>query len=291
VKSLSTALKSHYAAGTTTLATCWRATLSDGTVVAATSLDRDLVIGGVTYKAAQAYNPSDIDSASELNPDNLEVEGFLASPSITDSDIHSGRWDFAQVEVFEVNYKDLAAGKNIIRMGTLGEVRGGRSKFVAELRGLMQAYTRTIVRLTTKECIADFGDAKCGIDLAAWTVTGSVGSVAGNRVIADPARIEALDHFTGGKLTFTSGQNAGLSMEVKRYMPGSIELHEPFYHPIEAGDTYSMHAGCQKRFAEDCKARFGNQVNFRGFPHLPGADIYRSGMIDYGDADATPEAP
>lgn len=289
MKSLTTELKNHYASGTTTLATCWRAILSDGTVVAATSLDRDLVIGGVTYKAAQAYSPSDIDSASELNPDNLEVEGFLASPSITDSDIHSGRWDFAEVEVFEVNYQDLAQGQNIIRKGTLGEVRGGRSKFVAELRGLMQAYTRTIVRLTTRECLVDFGDAKCGVSLAAWTVTGTVGGATSNRIISDPARTETAEYFTGGKLTFTSGANVGLSMEVKNYQPGSIELHEPFYFPIAAGDAYSMHAGCQKRFDEDCKIRFANQANFRGFPHLPGADIYRSGMIDYGDAEATPE--
>jgi uncharacterized phage protein (TIGR02218 family) len=188
MKQISAALKAHYAQGTTTIATCWRATLTDGTVIAATSYDRDIIVDGITYLSAQGYNHTDVESTSELNPDNLEIEGFLQAPAITDADIHSGLWDFAAIEIFEVNYRDLTMGKNILRSGTLGEVKGGRSKFTAELRGLLQAYTKTIVRLTTKECLADLGDARCGVDLAALTVTGTVEGVTGNRILADTAR-------------------------------------------------------------------------------------------------------
>lgn len=285
MKALSAALKAHYAQGTTTLATCWKATLTDGSVVAATSYDRDIIFGGTTYKATQSYAPSDIESTSELGPDNLEVEGVLASPAITDADIHSGRWDYAAVEVFEVNYADLTQGRNLLRVGTLGEVRGGRTKFVAEMRGLLQAYTRTIVRLVQKECTADLGDARCTVDLEAITVTGAVESVSGNRIIFDAARTEAADWFTGAKLTFTSGANAGRSMEVKRSAVGEIGLAEALYDPIAAGDTYSVYAGCTKRFTEDCVTKHNNGLNFRGFPHLPGNKIYRVGGIDYGGPD------
>lgn len=283
MKTIPIALKTHMASGSTTLATCWRATLTDGTVVAATSHDRDIEFGGVTYVATSAYNPTDVESTQDLNPDNLEVEGFLASPSITDADIHSGRWDFAAIEIFEVNYRDLTMGEHGIRSGTLGEVRGGRSKFTAELRGMMQALTRRIGRLTTKDCQADFGDARCGIDLAAWTVTGAVEGVADNRVITDALRTEATDHFTGGKLTWLTGASAGLSMEVKRSAVGELELQQPMYEAIAVGDTYSVYAGCQKRFDEDCVTKFSNAVNFYGFPHVPGTKIYRAGGFDYGD--------
>lgn len=281
MKALSTALKAHYATGTTTTATCWKATLTNGTVVAATSLDRDLLVDGVTYVAAQAYNPSDVESSQDLNPDNLEVEGFLASPSITDADIHSGLWDFAAVEIFEVNYRDLTMGRNVIRVGTLGEVRGGRSKFNAELRGMMQAFSRKIGSITTKECTADFGDSRCGIALATWTVTGSVDSVAENRTVSDDARTEVADHFTGGKILWLTGANAGLAMEVKRSAVGELELQHPMPFPIAEGDEYSVHAGCQKRFSEDCVAKFNNAVNFRGFPYLPGNKIYRAPGVVY----------
>lgn len=283
MKALSAGLKAHYASGTTTLATCWKAVLTNGRVVAATTLDRDIVFGGVTYESAHGYSGSNIESSAELNPDNLEVDGFLASPAITDDDIHSGLWDYAAIEVFEVNYKDLTQGRNVLRVGTLGEVRGGRSKFTAELRGLMQAYTRTIVRIITKDCTADLGDARCKVDLSAITVTGVVDSVAGNQTILDPARTEAAEWFTGGKLTFTSGANAGLSMEVKHSDTGKLELTHAMFEVIEPGDTYSVYAGCTKRYEADCSAKHGNAINFRGFPDLPGSKIYRVGGVDYGD--------
>jgi uncharacterized phage protein (TIGR02218 family) len=274
MKAMSAALKAHYALGTTTLATCWKATLTDGTVVAATSLDRDLVFDGITYLANASYTPSDIDSTAELNPDNLEVAGFLASPAITEADVQSGRWDYAAIELFEVNYADLSMGKNVLRSGTLGEVRAGRATFTAELRGLMQAYSRTIVRLTTKDCTADLGDARCKVALATFTVTGVVESVSGNRVITDAARTEAANWFTAGKLTFTSGLNTGLSMEVKQSGAGQIALHQSMPFAIAVGDSYTLYAGCTKRFTEDCQTKFTNGVNFRGFPHLPGSKVY-----------------
>jgi len=31
-------------------------------------------------------------------------------------------------------------------------------------------------------------------------------------------------------------------------------------------------AGCDKRI-ETCTARFGNAINYRGFPHMPGNDF------------------
>lgn len=277
MKTMSGALKAHYALGTTTLTTCWRATLTNGTVVAATRLDRDIEFDSVSYLSATGFNASDIASSAELNPDNLEIEGFLASPAITDADIHSGIWDYAEIEVFEVNYLDLSMGKNVVRCGTLGEVRGGRSKFVAELRGLQQAYSRQIGRLYKIDCDTDLGGPRCKKDLEPLTVTGTVGSVASNRIVGDAARTEAVDWFTAGKLTFTSGLNAGLSMEVKASAVGSITLHQPMPFAIAVGDTYSVYAGCTKRFTEDCIGKHDNAINFQGFPQLPGAGVYEYG--------------
>ncbi|MBT2326132.1 DUF2163 domain-containing protein [Variovorax paradoxus] len=279
MKTLSAGLLAHYQLKTTTLATCWKATLTNGTVVACTALDHKLAIDGVDYLSTASYNPTDIESTSELSPDNLEVEGFLASPAITDSDIRSGLWDYAAIELFEVNYNDLTMGRNVLREGTLGEVKGGRSKFTAELRGMMQRYSRNIVRLITKECPEELGSPKCGLDLADFTVPGTVDSVTENRVIADAGRTEATDVFAYGKMTFTSGLNNGLGMDVKTSSAGSIELHEQMPFVIAPGDTYTVSQGCPGRFQEDCKVRFNNGINFRGFPHLPQTDIYRVGGV------------
>jgi uncharacterized phage protein (TIGR02218 family) len=143
----------------------------------------------------------------------------------------------------------------------------------------MQAYSRTIIRLTAKDCAADLGDAQCGIDLESITIPGTVDSVTGNRVIFDAVRTETDEWFTAGKLTFTSGLNEGLSMEVKQSVAGQITLHEKMPFAIAAGDTYTIYKGCTKRFAEDCLHKFGNTINFRGFPHLPGHSIYKVGGL------------
>jgi hypothetical protein len=98
--------------------------------------------------------------------------------------------------------------------------------------------------------------------------------------------------FDFGKVTFTSGLNINLSMEVKRYNVGLVELQLPMPYPIEVGDTYTIVSGCGKRFTEDCIQKFNNAINFRGEPHLPGVDqLMRVGGPPEVDPDTTTTAP
>lgn len=288
MKTLSGDLQAHYQGGTTKIATCWKATLTNGTVVTATDHDQNIQFPpttGPVYISTAGYSTSDMESSMELNPDNLEVQGFLRSPAITAADVKSGKWDYAAIEIFEVNWSDLTMGRNILRSGTLGEVKSGLNTFTAELRGIFQAYSRVIVRLVTKECTADFGDARCKKDLGPLTVSGSVWGLSDNRIIVDATRSDADDLFTAGKLTFTSGLNNGLSMEIKRnYSGDTIELVEPMPFAISFSginvllrDTFTMYQGCTKREQEDCKDKHNNIVNFRGYARLPGSAIYKVG--------------
>lgn len=274
-------LLAKYQLGTTTLCTCFKATLTDGTVIRGTQHDTDIEFppgSGFVYESSMGYSPSDIVNSLDLSPDNLEISGFLASPAITQSDVRSGRWDYAEIEMFEVDYTDLTLGRHIPRKGTLGEVRADRSKFTTELRGLTQKLSRRVIQITTKECTNDLGDAKCQVDMGPRTMTGSiVDSVIDRRVFMDAARaLEVDDLCTGGKCTFVTGLNAGLSMEVRRSQStGRIELAQAMPFDITAGDQYTITWGCTKRFGEDCLGKFNNGVNFGGFPHLPLADVFK----------------
>jgi hypothetical protein len=78
-------------------------------------------------------------------------------------------------------------------------------------------------------------------------------------------------YFDFGVITFTSGNNDGLSMEVRSYVVGQITLQLPMPYACQVGDTYTMHAGCDKSVTT-CHDRFANVVNFRGEPYLPGID-------------------
>ena len=101
---------------------------------------------------------------------------------------------------------------------------------------------------------------------------GAVTTATSNRVFLDASRAEANAYFTGGLLTWLSGNNAGRQMEVRAYTVGSIELFEAMPEAVAIGDTYSVYAGCDKTLAI-CNSKFGdNYLNHRGFPHVPGID-------------------
>ncbi|NDF11892.1 MAG: DUF2163 domain-containing protein [Proteobacteria bacterium] len=190
---------------------------------------------------------------------------------VKEADLMAGLYDFAEIEIFKVNYTDLSQGTLKLRRGWIGEVSVNKGQFVAEVRGLMQALSQTIGELYSPSCRASLGDSRCKIAMEPYTRTGSITSVTDNTRFADSTRVEAAGYFTFGKITFTSGANNGLSMEVKEYVPGKITLALPMPFAVVVGDTYSMTAGCDKTI-ETCIVRFANAVNFRGEPHVPGTD-------------------
>jgi uncharacterized phage protein (TIGR02218 family) len=51
-----------------------------------------------------------------------------------------------------------------------------------------------------------------------------------------------------------------------------IGISLPMGAPVAAGDQFNATAGCDRSFAT-CKDRFGNAMNFGGFPHMPGTDF------------------
>lgn len=276
MKSISAGLAAHIAGEVTTLATCWKLTRTDSVVQGFTDHDRDIIFSGVTYKAATGFTPTAISTSAALNVDNLDVEGALDSTAIGDADILAGKYDFAEIEIFLLNYADLTQGALKLRRGWLGEVSLKNHQFTAEVRGLTQRLSQTIGELYSPSCRARLGDARCKVNLASHTVTGSATSVVDRQQFTDSARTEASGLFNFGKITFTGGANNGLSMEVKEYSykpgaGGTFILALPMPYVISASNGYSVHKGCDKTLSV-CKSRFGNVVNFRGEPHVPGLD-------------------
>lgn len=276
MKSTGTALKTHMAGEVTSLATLWKITRLDATVFAFTDHTRDIEYGGNTYLASSGYAPSAIKTTAALNVDNLEVQSFLRSSTITDADLLAGLWDYATVEIMRINYLSIGDGIEWLRKGTLGNVKTGRTAFVAELRGMTQPLQQTIGRIFSPGCDANLGDARCGVTIASYTVTGAVTSVTSGHEFTDTSRAEASGYFEGGLLTWTAGNNNTYQMEVKTFASGVFFLQQAMPNAIQIGDTYSVYAGCDK-ILSTCKTKFSNVINFRGFPHVPGNDRMVSG--------------
>ncbi len=271
MKTISPALTSHLEGECLTLAHCWKLTRRDATIFGFTDHDHDLEIEGITYEAATGFTPTAIESQSTLAVDNLDVEGMLSTGRITEQDILAGKYDFAEIEIFLVNYADLSQGKIMLRRGWLGEVEMQGRAFIAEVRGLTQKLAQHIGELYSPMCRAKLGDARCGVNLEGLIVTGSITAAASQSQFKDSSRSEGDGYFSYGNITFTSGLNTGLSGEVKEFRAGELILTLPMPYIVAIGDDYSLTPGCDKTIAT-CSAIYGNAVNFRGEPHVPGID-------------------
>jgi len=79
----------------------------------------------------------------------------------------------------------------------------------------------------------------------------------------------------GGLITWLTGNNSGMSMEIKTYTQTTEDillwLEMPF--AIQVGDTFTYAPGCDKT-RETCYFKYNNILNFRGFPDIPGMDQY-----------------
>jgi uncharacterized phage protein (TIGR02218 family) len=280
MKTVSAGLATHLAQRVTTLCTCWKITRDDGAVYGYTNHTADLNISSVLYKAASGFTASHIETSSQLNVDNLELTGALISAEITEADVTAGLWDFADVEIFQVNYTDLSQGTLKLRKGNLGELRTAGNMFVAELRGMLQKIQQNIAWTYEVACNADVFDARCGLSAASFSASSSVTAITSNSVFnAVSLAAQPTGYYAGGLLTWTSGLNDGLRMEVKAFTTGTglIELFLPMPFDIGGGDTFDIQAGCDKSVAT-CLSKFNNVINFRGFPYIPGNDKISSGL-------------
>lgn len=270
-RSLSANLQSHFAGEVTTLATCWKLTRTDAVVKGFTDHVVDIVFDSVTYDAASGFEATAIAGKNDFSVDNLDVTGILDSNEISEPDLMAGLYDFAELEIFVVNYEDLTQGRILLKRGWLGEVRFERGRFVSEVRGLAQKLSQNVGRVYTPTCDAILGDSRCGVTLASFTDGFTVSTVTSNAVFTTTADASDDSYYKGGEVVWLTGNNAGKRMEIKEFIGDTVTLALPMGETIQAGDTLNAIAGCDK-LRSTCRSKFSNLVNFRGFPDLPGQD-------------------
>jgi len=277
MRNIPPALQAKLDSGVTTLCRCWLVTRTDGVTQGFTDHDEDVVLGNSICRAGSGLAGSEATQKLGLAADSSEISGALSDEALNEGDLAAGRYDAATVALWLTDWSEPDL-RVLLAKGTLGEVRREGPAFTAEVRGLSDRLGQDSGRLYTATCSADFGDARCKIDLAnpAFQGNGTVTTLRGTSIfIATGLGAFGDGWFTAGKLTFTGGANAGLAVEVKSHQVSEVvvlDLWQAMPEPIESGDTFDVTAGCDKRF-QTCHDKFNNVVNFRGFPHIPGNDF------------------
>lgn len=248
------------------LCTCWRVSRTDGVVQGFTDADQDLVIDSILYSARGGITRSAIDSNNTVSVDNLEVEGMLDHESISKADLISGKYDNAEVEIFTIDYTNPSGVKQKLRAGWVGEVIIVGSKFVAEIRGLTQAFSQTIGELYSPLCRATFGDFRCKVQLD--PIRTSILGLRGSDTLVCSGINQPEYYWKYGKVRFTSGKSVGVEREIVGSRSDTITIVCGYDETFAIGDDLLIWRGCDKTFSMCCK-EFNNAINFRGEPFIP----------------------
>lgn len=253
-----------------TLAFCWRLERRDGIAIGLTSHDRDLVVGGMTYRAAPGMVPSAITRGAGLEAESLDIRGAITSDAISETDLRAGRWDGAALWLMLTEWSAPGVLWLELMRGELGTAEQQDEAFTAELSGPNAVLARAIVPETSPGCRARLGDRACRVDLAKYhkqvTVTGMAAEVAtiGGALVAGD--------YVFGTLRWLDGGNCGLTQPIIANDAGTLTLADIPAFPVTAGTRALITEGCDKLIAT-CSARFDNAINFQGEPYLPGSDL------------------
>lgn len=255
-----------------TAAFCWRLERRDGVTLGFTTHDRDLVIDHLVYRAAPGMLPSSISLSDGFDPDTLDIKGAMTSDAITERDLAAGRWDGAAVAIFLVDWEEPEGAQVALARGALGDVSIKGEGFEAELRGPTALLDRPVVEQTSPECRAELGDKRCRVDMAARVRVTRIAAVIDEDVVDVAEAALSANAYAYGGLRWVTGANGGLDSAILSSAGARLTLREPPPFAVTTGDLVELREGCNKSLGT-CSARFGNAVNFRGEPHLPGIDL------------------
>lgn len=263
----------------TTIARAWAVSRADGLRLGFTDHDGVLSFEGIEFRPEAGLTAQALVQGLGLAVDNTEAQGVLSDDAITAEDLAAGRWDGAEVRLWEVDWTDVAARRLVFR-GSLGEITFAAGAFRAELRGLAEALNKAQGRVYHPRCSALLGDGQCRFDLnrEGFWAEGTIASLdeGGARLELRGVPAHAAGWFDHGRVAFLDGKAQGLTGAVKidaMPAPGvrAVELWAAPGAAPAVGDRVRLTAGCDKR-AETCRGKFLNFLNFRGFPHLPPED-------------------
>ena len=252
-----------------TLAFCWRIARRDGVTIGLTSHDRDLTIGGLRYRAAAGMVPSAIRSGMGLEGEDSDLAGALSSEAISEADLMAGRWDGAALEVRLTQWEEPGALWMLLARGEMGAVARKGQAFSAELIGAAAVLGAAVAPALSPDCRAALGDRACRVDMAGRRQVVSVDLV--DDAVVAVAGLEP-GAYAFGTLRWLGGANAGLTQAVVDNGADGVVLADPPAFVVEAGTLAMLTEGCDRQVAT-CAGRFGNVVNFRGEPYLPGMDL------------------
>lgn len=216
------------------------------------------------FLPSNGFTASAFDSATGGAVTNATVTA-LVTTAIPEADILRGLYRDAELKIWLASWADPAVQPAMILRGWLGEITAADGGFEAEVRGLEDPLQGRIGRAYMARCDAVFGDARCGLDLAAegFLHSGTISALGTRERWLEVSVAQPDQYFQFGLIEFLDGENQGFSTRILSHVADVVTLMLPPPFVPEIGDAVRLTRGCPKTDIF-CQG-LGNLVNFRGF--------------------------
>jgi uncharacterized phage protein (TIGR02218 family) len=255
--------------------------LSDGQIFGFTDHDEDITYSSQLYLSTTSFEPFNQADHSDAAASDTEMTGAF-DQIITRADVLAELWNNSTFQLLRINWDYPADGAIILMTGSFGEFEPQEFGFKVALHSLEFPLTFVGGEICGPTCRVDFGSPKCapggvlddGTTIASLVQIGTVTGTDGFSTIAASGLTDTGKPFDGGLISWATGLNTNLCVEVLHIDFGSVTISLRPWTQIAAialGDTFSLFPACDKRF-ETCVQSWNNAVNFQGEPHVPGPD-------------------
>lgn len=268
----------------------YKVTMRDGTVLRYSDTNLDLVhdvgdgAGAVTWRGGLGVDRSEVRTSIDLQIDDMTItvrNADLTLAGVTRSIAHWAKvrkFHGAQVDIYLYDYRQAASALHSTWL-----IQGVTKATLDEVAFLLESFTsrldvqipRTVFQA---ECNNALYDQWCTVNKATFEVSSTVAAATISTVTHGPLTPSvppvlptyADGYFDWGEMAFTSGNLLGLQQTIARYVAatGVLSVFAPFPEVPDVGSTITLWPGCHKTVA-DCRDKFGNLLNFRGFPYMP----------------------
>lgn len=274
MRNLSASQQTSFNNETLTIASLVEVHANDGTIVKLTDHDVDLGEYVSTFGLDMSAIVVQLGGTGQTaTVTTLPDKG--AGGGITYQMVEGGLLDNAIVKCYWCDYTKSPLDPLQIFQGFVNEVKYGNSALLElDITSLLAAAPSLCRDVMQQTCRADFGDAKCGIDIT--------NMIDGPHVFAPidsqsfkmtRDEITPVGYYNNGTLRFITGENKGLGYEILTVSLAdangreTVYLKVPLAFDVAPGDYIGLYPGCDKLIDSGC-TYWNNTLNFQGEPYI-----------------------
>lgn len=143
----------------TATATVAKITRRDGVVIRLTDHMFDLVYEGETFIASSGYSRTSIENREGTKVDETDITALFSNTLIDEDDLAKGLYNYADVILHDVYWKDPTKFSQVRERGRFGRVvRTGSGAFKVEIRSITEKLQGQLGRLIFPRCGWDLGE-------------------------------------------------------------------------------------------------------------------------------------